>query len=201
MEGVYTNEENQKFESDWWGTCLNTFGEEAKQISYAHRMGLENKPTYDEKWPTYNLGHKNIVDIGGGPVSMLLKSVERGPHCTVVDPCNYPNWVGVRYAYADIGYYVEPAETWIPTVDYDEAWIYNVLQHVVDPKKIIQNVRNYAHTIRIFEWVNTKPMLGHPHTLLEADLNEWLQGEGTVEHMTGENGCWGDAYYGVFRSW
>lgn len=200
MEGVFSNEENQEFEKNWWGDCLNTFGEEAKQISYAHRMGLENKPTRDEKWPTYYAEGKNIVDIGGGPVSMLLKTRERG-NCAVVDPCLYPHWVSVRYAFANINYYVEEAETWIPTIDYDEAWIYNVLQHVVDPKKIIQNVRNYAHTIRIFDWVDTAPMLGHPHTLKKEELDEWLGAEGTVEFMQGENGCYGNTYCGVFTSW
>ena len=30
-----------KWESEWWGDCLNTLNEETKQIVYAKKMGLK----------------------------------------------------------------------------------------------------------------------------------------------------------------
>jgi hypothetical protein len=194
---VFTNEENQEFEKDWWGDCLNTFGEEAKQISYAHRMELVNTPALG-KWPVYDLEGKSIIDIGGGPVSMLLKATNLREG-TVVEPCDYPSWVSERYAAAGIEYAVEEAETFIPSIDYDECWIYNVLQHVVDPALIIEKARCYSDKIRIFEWIDTPATIGHPHTLTFDDLNKWLGGIGTVENIN-ENGAYGKCYYGVFNT-
>lgn len=40
---------------------------------------------------------------------------------------------------------------------------------------------------------------GHPHNLTEEKLNTWFKGYGKVEHMTGQNGCKGQCYYGIFK--
>lgn len=187
-------ESAQSFEAAWWGDCTNTLGEEAKQITYAHRMGLVNEPR-DGRWPVYDLAGRSVLDLGGGPVSMLLKCVNRGD-CTVVDPCPYPKWVKKRYEAAGIDYSVATAEGWNDT-GYDEAWCYNVLQHVVDPQAVIETARRSASVLRIFEWIEMPPCEGHPHTLHAVDLNEWIGGDGTVEHVD-ENGAVGLAYYGCF---
>lgn len=198
-----TWDEDNEWERNWWGDCLNTFAEEAKQITYAHRMGLQmhvDKYFY-EKWPSYNLEGKNILDIGGGPASMLLKTVNRGPSCTVVDPCGYPAWTMNRYAAAGIRYIQQPGEERIYGPYFDECWIYNCLQHTMDPEKIIQNARASASVIRIFEWIDRLPCVGHPQTLTASALDRWLSGTGTTENMDGaENNCCGPAYYGVFTT-
>src|SRR5258708_2166182 len=49
---VDLEETAQDFEKLWWSDCTNTFGEEAKQLTYAHRMGLVNEPR-EGKWPVY----------------------------------------------------------------------------------------------------------------------------------------------------
>jgi hypothetical protein len=192
----YTSDDHQKFEKDWWSGCFTTFGEEAKQISYAYRMGLEVVPVYGGHWPVYDLEGKNVVDIGGGPVSMLLKCINRGS-CAVVDPCPYPEWVAARYTEAGITVLRIPAEDFMPASSYDEAWIYNCAQHVENPEWIFRRMREYAKVIRVFEWIETPPTLGHPHTLHAADLDEWLGGRGTIENIN-ENGAYGKCYYGQF---
>lgn len=188
-------EDHQAWEREWWGECLNTFGEETKQITYAHRMGLLNKPVW-ETWPLYDLDGDSILDLGGGPVSMLLKTVN-GDLKTVVDPCYYPSWVADRYDVARIEYVVSPAEGWSNHTEYDECWIYNVLQHVQDPQAVLDTARRHAPVLRLFEWVDVPVCPGHPHTLRAWQLDEWLNAEGTVEQMN-ENGCVGNAYYGEF---
>lgn len=189
-------DDDQEWEAGWWGNCVNSFGEESKQISYAHRMGLVNE-SRDGKWPVYDLHGKNVIDIGGGPVSLLLKCVNGG-RLVVADPCPYPKWTLERYTEARIEV-IRVAGEDLPTAHtFDEAWIYNVLQHVHDPAKIIAHARQMAPVVRLFEWVDFPPHPGHPHELKASLLEEWLGSSGSVEEMTGENGCWGTAFYGVF---
>lgn len=186
------------WEANWWGNCANTYWEETKQQVYAKKMGLQ-ATSENGKYPVYDFKNKSVLDIGGGPTSLLLKSINL-EHGTVVDPCKYPNWVAMRYEVANIKYHVEKAEnigTTLLLPLYDEVLIYNVLQHVVDPETIIANARKIGRIIRLFEWVNTEISDGHPHTLTENKLNDWLGGEGKVEAIN-ESGCHGMCYYGVF---
>lgn len=189
-------EDAQGWEAGWWGDCLNTFGEEAKQVTYAHRMEMQVVPD-GGRWPVYELGGMDVLDLGGGPVSMLLKGRHRGPNTTVVDPCAYPEWIATRYEVAGITYVREEAETFQSDVEFAEAWCYNVLQHVVDPESVIATARAHADRLRIFEWLETEACDGHPHTLHADALNKWIGGSGTVEWVN-ENGAYGLAYYGSF---
>lgn len=194
-------ENEQHFESDWWGNCINTFWEETKQMVYAKKMGLKSSMVLG-KYPVYDLKGKSILDIGGGPVSMLLKCVNltKG-ESAVIDPCDYPKWIDERYNEAGIIYKRMKGEDIAVTepVDiFDEVWIYNVLQHVDDPKKIIENAKATSKIIRIFEWIDNGVSPGHPHDLKESLLNEWLGGEGKVEQLN-EMGCHGKSYYGIFK--
>lgn len=196
-------DEDQEWERKWWGNCVNTMAEESKQIVYAHRMGLINEP-WEGQWPSYDLQGKNVLDIGGGPISLLLKCRNLGDQCDVVDPCDYPDWIMHRYEAHNVGFYSIPGEDLMLEDDekpYDEAWIYNVLQHTQDPALIISNAFECAKTIRIFEWVDIPAHQGHPQELKEDKLNLWLSGKGTVEDMRQNpvNGCNAIAYYGVFE--
>lgn len=187
-------EEHQSWEQLWHGNCVDAeLGERLKHITYASRMGL--KMHHDGKSP-YNIDCKGqkILDIGGGPYSLLL--MVRNGTGVVVDPCEYPEWVRLRYATAGITVYKQPAE--VPLDEkFDEAWIYNCLQHTQDPEKIIANARACSKLIRIFEWIECGTSPGHPWELTEAALNLWLGGHGKVERVN-ENNAVGKAYYGIF---
>lgn len=190
-------EEAQDWELNWWGTCGNTFGEETKQLLYAEKMGLQKVAT-DESAYNYNVDGARILDIGGGPVSLLLKCL-----CLregwVVDPLldKWPKWVTDRYLEAGIIPVSMKAEDLADTPEVDEVWIYNVLEHTDDPERVIRNAQRLGKLIRIFEWINTPPAPGHPHTFTEAVLNEWLHGEGKVERFS-RGRVYGDGYYGIF---
>lgn len=188
-------DEDQEWEREWWGNCVNTMDEELKQVTYARCM--EMYPQVGMwRWPVFDLGGKKILDIGGGPTSLLLKCVNRAQGCVVADPCDYPEWVTHRYAAAEVTQ-IKIAGEDIDMTGFDEVWIYNVLQHVDDPKKIVENAKKAAPVVRIFEWVDIPPHKGHPHELKALLLNEWLGGFGTVEQLS-EGGCQGKAFYGVF---
>jgi hypothetical protein len=189
-------EQAQKFEKNWWGTCTNTLGEELKQLTYAKRMGIKFSKRDGIPF-IIDLQGKTVVDIGGGPNSLLLK-LENGKGI-VVDPCDYPNWVKERYWIANIEYIKMAAED-VPEsilVTANEAWIYNCLQHTKNPEEIIRKAK-LTGKVRIFEWIDAEVNEGHPHQLTEENLNKWLGGKGTVETLMGENECYGKCYYGTF---
>lgn len=190
---------HQEWEEDWWGDCASTYHEETKQFVYARLMGLQFE--WGGPGPRIDLKGKSVLDIGGGPVSMLLKTKNKGD-CLVVDPCDYPDWVKERYDYCDIRYSKQPAENILTegfgSKVFDCCWIYNVLQHTIDPEKIIQNARKVSKIIRIFEWIDTGTSIGHPHELKEDKLNKWLGGMGQTKELN-ESGCVGRCFYGIFR--
>ena len=177
------------FEVGFWGDCTNTFGEEEKQFVYAERMGLA--PQHH----AIDAAGKRILDIGGGPVSMLLKCRDLGAGM-VIDPIRYPDWVYRRYDAKGIQYLQMDGEA-VYFSGFDEVWIYNVLQHCIDPATVIRNARAAAPVLRIFEWLDFPPHPGHPHMLTESAMNEWCGGRGTVKHLA-ERGCYGNSYAGVF---
>lgn len=187
------------YEMSFWGDAGNTFHEEQKQIVYATRMGL--RPIWDcAHPPSFDLEGRSVLDIGGGPVSLLLKCTNRG-RCKVIDPAPFPKWVWRRYQDCGIGYAIEKAEAIMADLDgeFDEAWIYNVLQHVDEPALVIAKARSVSRAVRIFEWIEVDPYPGHPHRLEREQLDEWLGGAGFTARLN-EHGAVGLAYYGVFAA-
>jgi len=191
---MQTWEEATRWERDWHGDCVNSLGEEYKQMAYARRMGL--KAFHNGKSPfNFDLKGVYVIDIGGGPYSLLLKCENKGV-CVVADPCDYPEWVYDRYYAAALRMMKIKGED-LNTEPFDEVWIYNCLQHTEDPEKIIKNARKIAKIIRIFEWIDTEVADGHLHNLTEEKLNGWLGGTGKTEDIN-ENTARGTAFFGIF---
>ena len=189
--------EAQRFEAGWWAGCENTYTEETKQHVYARCMAVP-LVDYGGPGPQIDLGGHSVLDLGGGPVSLLLKAAN-SQRLTVVDPCPYPTWVWQRYFQADpsITLIQAEAETYKSPLHYDEAWIYNVLQHVRDPEAVVQTARSSADLVRIFDWIDMPIYEGHPHSLSQEQLDEYFEAEGAVGELN-EQGCVGRAYWGVF---
>ncbi len=190
-------EDATQWELRWWGNCINSLNEEEKQKTYAVKMGL--KWVGNDRTP-YEIDSdgKSVVDIGAGPCSLLLKC-RNTTKPLVVDPCKYPDWVYERYDAAGIYCRVCKAEDLVLTnLNFDEAWMYNVLQHVEDPEKIVQNVRKISKIIRVFDWLDRGVSPGHPHNLTFEEMNGWFHGRGKVEVLN-QYGLKGKAYYGIFK--
>ena len=193
--------DHEAFEKDFWGSCRNTFSEESKHSVYARLMGLSWIGSGDRlDGFGWNVIGKRVLDMGGGPVSMLLKTVGL-VEGAVVDPLKFPPWVYERYKASNIHGYVKSAEDadtlWTGTKVFDEVWIYNVLQHVHDPAKIIANAKRLAPVLRIFEWIDMPVYPGHPHSLTKESLEGWIGKPGSTAHLN-ESGCFGRCFYGTF---
>jgi hypothetical protein len=169
-----------EFEKKYWGDCTNTSDEEAKQLEYAKYMGLDQYRIPGFLGGNFDLQGKSILDIGGGPVSLLLKC-KNFSEAFVVDPCEFPDWIIKRYEKAGIQFRKMMAEDldgktepFLLDLDqgpyFDEVWIYNVLQHCLDPERILNLAKKLGKVIRIFEWIDTQKDLGHPH----VQTKEWF---------------------------
>ena len=191
---MQTWDEAQEYERQWHDNCVNSYQEESKQITYAKRMGLvlENK---NGKYPVIDFKNQSVLDMGGGPYSLLLKGINLTG--TVVDPCDYPSWVNERYKAAGITFIKAKGEDYCEG-KYDVGLIYNVLQHVDNPKKVIENMRGMCKIIYLHEWLDTPISDGHIHSLHEEDLNEWLDDDGLTDYETWSDTVKTKYYYGVF---
>jgi glycosyltransferase involved in cell wall biosynthesis len=178
----------QEGERAWWGDCSNTWEEEQKQVAYSEKMELAPLLHRD-------LSGKAILDIGGGPVSMLLKC-KNFARAKVVDPMPIPEWVKQRYSEARIEYEQIKGED-IDELGWDEVWIYNVLLHVENPERVIEKAKAAGKTIRVFEWINTARNDMHPHVFTKGQLDEWLGCDGKVENITYGNRYRTESYAAV----
>jgi 2-polyprenyl-3-methyl-5-hydroxy-6-metoxy-1,4-benzoquinol methylase len=186
--------EAQEWERKWHDNCTNSYEEETKQINYANRMGLKLQKI-NGKYPVIDFHNKSVVDIGGGPYSLLLKGINlKG---TVVDPCDYPLWVGKRYEAVGLKYIKAKGEDYNKG-HYDIGLIYNVLQHTENPQKVIENMRKMCDIIYLHEWLDTPISDGHIHTLKEEDLNKWLDDRGLIGYEKWNNEIFTPYYHGLF---
>jgi hypothetical protein len=205
--------DHDDLEMRFWAGCGSTFGEESKQRVYLREMGFAEHHVWHAGGFAWDAGGRSIIDIGGGPVSVLLKMENRIiQKCVVADPGDYPDWVVDRYYAAGIGFMPERGEDLefadgdlvgyrvanaTPTIcagGFDVALIYNCLQHVDSPEKIIANARALAKDLRMFEWIGIPAHEGHPHELSQEKLEGWTGRKGVVKEFRGENGCFGKAW-------
>jgi hypothetical protein len=183
-----------QFEQSFWGDCCNTFDEQQKHYVYARLMGIPRNGY------SLDVDGIRILDIGGGPCSMLLLASGDVSGSQVVDPISFPAWTRQRYWQKKIGVTLAPGEMVSPsmfktpvTPKFHEAWIYNCLQHCEDPERIIKNALQCAPVLRMFEWIDIPAHEGHPHELSEEKLNRWTGGAGAVLELA-ESGCYGKGY-------
>lgn len=172
----------------WWGNCTNTANEEAKQMFYAKHMGLWRYKVSGRPYfaAPLDLQGKSVLDIGGGPVSLLLRCRNRG-QSVVLDPAVWPQWVMDRYAAAGIRYIPVMAEAIEDLgAKFDEAWIYNTLQHVQDPEKVVAVALKHGRTVRIFEWLEIATDDKHLHYLTAEFMDRCLGTKGKVLQLRGE---------------
>ena len=100
---------------------------------------------------------------------------------TVVDPCEWPESVHRRYRNYDINFLRAAGEDLdkCHLRQFDEVWIYNVLQHVQDPEKVIANALARiapGGVLRMFEWLYIPADDCHPHVSTPELLLNALQG-------------------------
>jgi hypothetical protein len=66
----------------------------------------------------------------------------------------------------------------------DEVWLFNVLQHVIDPHKIVERAKRQSKVIRFFEPINYGVNECHPWNLTMQMFKDWF---GEVNHYPFNN--------------
>jgi len=188
--------EHNEWERNWWGSCTNTFEEQLKQDVYAVYMKLHPQFIVPGHW--FNMKGKSILDVGGGPCSLLLRCMNfsRG---VVIDPCGFPSWVSERYIEARIEHVRGKAEDGLcfSLGAFDEVWCYNVLQHVEDVERVVKFMKVSGKKTRVFEYLNVGICPGHPNNLTKERLDGLFGRTGITD--THEGLVQGKIYFGVFR--
>jgi hypothetical protein len=175
-----------------YGDCTNTFAEDQKHFVMARLMGLAVRND------AINISNVSILDIGGGPNSMLLKC-HHLKNSAVVDPIKWPLWIEDRYASKSIKL-IEDKGEYINETGYDEVWITDTLAYANDPQRLINNAISAAPRIRIFEWINEERSDIRPNVITKNIMNQWMGMSGKTVELS-QRGCYGTAYFGVFEGW
>lgn len=152
----------QEYEAGYWRLPGVADHEATKQRRYASYMGLR----------TLDLRGRSVVDIGGGPASLLLQCSTIGS-AAVVDPLTMPSAARARYADHGIELVNARAEDFDGT-GFDEAWVYNVLGHTVDPFAVLRAAQRAARVVRLFDWLDDELRPGHLHRLSEVQIAPFL---------------------------
>jgi 2-polyprenyl-3-methyl-5-hydroxy-6-metoxy-1,4-benzoquinol methylase len=181
----------QEFERSWWVGARDQHPIEIEKSFYVAQLLRisEGSP------------NATVIDVGSGPLSLLLRvPVKAG---TALDPIHFGD-LELAYRQRGIARLIKPAEE-LSAADgrFDEAWIYNCLQHVIDPELILQNVMRSVRLVRLFEWVYMRPYQGHPHELTPQMLQQPFQKAGWSVLLSRTNfidvhGLHGNYFVGIF---
>lgn len=182
--------EAQKFERDWWMNNVHAHPGEIVKNKFVARMLFIDRGVPD----------RSVIDIGCGPVSLLLHlPVKSG---VGVDPLDFGD-LEKAYSEKNIRRLIKCGED-ISESDgfYDEAWIYNCLQHVKSPVTILRNATKVAKIVRLFEWC-MPAYHGHPWELTPEMLRTPFTEAGWYTRMetTGylnHSGLVGKYFMGIF---
>jgi hypothetical protein len=146
-------QEAQKGELEFWnGGDRRALASELHAL-YARELSLS----------VVTVAGKSVLDLGAGPFP-IGAALALPLHAYVcIDPIDW------NYDPPDTGRVVSRAEEYRgPYVD--ECWGYNVLQHVLDPRAVINVAKAHAPLVRWFDWIDTPVESHHPHSI-SAD---WL---------------------------
>jgi 2-polyprenyl-3-methyl-5-hydroxy-6-metoxy-1,4-benzoquinol methylase len=102
-----------------------------------------------------DLSRSSVLDVGAGGFSLLQRvKTRRG---VAVDPLFFGE-LEQSYADAKIQRVFACAED-LPNLfyfsEFDEVWLFDVVQHVIDPARAVHAASCLARRVRIFEWLHT----------------------------------------------
>ena len=111
---------------------------------------------------SFDLENRSVLEIGPAKVPGLY-FCKNYSHSYIIEPLTFAETEEQFKDRSDITFIRDPAET-CAFPDIDEVWLFNVLQHVINPNLIIERCKQHAKIIRFFEPIDTSCDIAHPHT-------------------------------------
>jgi hypothetical protein len=149
----------------------------------------------------YDLGNKSVVEIGPAKVAGLSFCKNYGKSY-IIEPIVFEDTAKYYEDKPNLTFIREPAEKCeFPKAD--EVWLFNLLQHVIDPLEIINRCKKNAKVVRFFEAINTGTNEIHPFAFsydffcdqFGKDVTKFYKGGTGGEEFHGS-----DCAYGVWTS-
>jgi hypothetical protein len=109
----------------------------------------------------------NIVEIGPADFPALAYCTNRGEGCLIIEPM--PSEYLKRFDIPISTAMAEDAE-----YKADEVWLFNVLQHVIDPYKPVERAKAQSKVVRFFEPIDYGVNECHPWNLTMEMFKEWF---------------------------
>lgn len=143
-----------------------------------------------------DLKGKTVLEIGPARIAALLYCNNYGPSF-IVEPTKYED---SEYLYNEkqISFIREVYEE-CDSPKVDEIWLFNVLQHIIDPDLFIEKCKKNTKVIKFFEPINTPIEVHHPHSFTLDDYTNYFgksvklyQGSTEIFHTA-------DCVYGVYK--
>jgi len=194
---------NERISQERWET--------AQKNEFHHIEKNEAIKHYENTYGNYfrftgvdkNLNGKSIVEIGPAKVAALC-FCNNYAHSFIIEPTIYPDMVDFYKSFENITMIHEAAETCIfPKTD--EAWLFNVLEHTIDPTEIVNLCKKNCDVIRFFEPLDRGGRDEcHPHNMtreyMESQFGEKnIKIYGGVEFFKPVGFHQADCLYGIWR--
>ena len=114
-----------------------------------------------------DLKGKDVVEIGPADFPALSHCINAGEGSLIIEPM--PSEYLKRSGFKINTGLAEDTE-----YKADEVWLFNILQHVMNPYKIVERAKRQASVIRFFEPINYGVNDCHPWNLTIDMFNNWF---------------------------
>jgi len=171
-------------ESEYWQIFTAEAETLKQQEQYMEALYIKHD-YYHAPDTSLNMSNLKALDVGGGPVSILLRTNKlRGNQHSgidvgvVIDPLIITEHQKLRYKYYGLNFIQDQAENinkyFLEKGYFDECFIYNCLQHVENPLKILDRISFVSKKIRIAEPLYIPKDKLHIHTFDENYFNNYF---------------------------
>ena len=138
---------------------------------------------------------KSVLEVG--PADFPALAYCRNYKGIIVEPMS-SDYLPTLCRFCGIELLTQPLED-LELSRMDEVWIFNVMQHVIDPEVFIDKCKSIGRMIRFFEPVDCGTCEYHPHTFTQEDFERWF-GDSVRRYTDRLEGFFdGDCVYGTFQ--
>ena len=153
---------------------------QAEEVKHHNYFGVEGfnrwKNTYENNFRYLNIdkdcGGKKIMEIGCGFWPALIYCENYS--AIIVEPLLKIEGHNSLHLLKEGGrVFARPVEE-IDLPKTDEIWLFNVMQHIIDPELFVSKCKASASIIRFFEPIDYPVSDIHPHTYSLNDFKNWF---------------------------